>query len=167
MIFHLFTLLFLALKLLAVIDWSWWLVLAPSIAALVFAFGLIVEEVMIDIKAVKEQARKEVARMAREELRAERFRAAVEEEKARLRTKRSFWDRLFPFHITITRKVMIDIKAVKEQARKEVVEERTKAAVTALKRKLNDLANAQQVVANLQREVADLEASIADGSFVK
>jgi hypothetical protein len=62
---------------------------------------------------------------------------------------------------------MIDIKAVKEQARKEVVEERTKSAVSALKRKLNDLANAQQVVANLQREVADLEVSIADGSFVK
>jgi hypothetical protein len=31
MIFHLFTLLFVGLKLTAVIDWSWWLVFAPSI----------------------------------------------------------------------------------------------------------------------------------------
>lgn len=62
---------------------------------------------------------------------------------------------------------MIDIKAVTAQARKEVAEERTKAAVAALKRQLNDLANAQQVVENIKRDIADLEASIADGSFVR
>jgi exonuclease VII small subunit len=60
---------------------------------------------------------------------------------------------------------MIDITGVAAQARKEVAEEQAKKAVGALKRKLTDLANAQQVVKNLEREIADLEASIADGSF--
>lgn len=50
-----------------------------------------------------EFARMVVAR-AREELYQERFRAAVEKEKQRLRTKRSLWDRLFPFYIHIVRK---------------------------------------------------------------
>lgn len=60
---------------------------------------------------------------------------------------------------------MIDIKGVAAQARKEVAEEQSKKAVGALKRKLTDLANAQQVVKNIEREIADLEGSIADGSF--
>jgi len=60
---------------------------------------------------------------------------------------------------------MIDVKGVAAQARKEVAEEQVKKAVGALKRRLTDLANAQQVVKNIEREVADLEASIADGSF--
>ncbi len=33
MIFHLFTLMLFVLKLTAVIDWSWWLVFAPTIVA--------------------------------------------------------------------------------------------------------------------------------------
>lgn len=37
MIFHLFTLLFVLLKLLDVIAWSWWLVIMPSILGIVFA----------------------------------------------------------------------------------------------------------------------------------
>jgi hypothetical protein len=60
---------------------------------------------------------------------------------------------------------MIDVKGVAAQARKEVAEEQAKKAVTALKRKLTDLANAQQVVKNIEREIGDLEASLADGSF--
>lgn len=60
---------------------------------------------------------------------------------------------------------MIDVKGVAAQARKEVAEEQAKKAVVALKRKLTDLANAQQIVKNIERDVADLEASIADGSF--
>ena len=60
---------------------------------------------------------------------------------------------------------MIDIKSVTQQARKEVAEEQAKKAITALKRKLTDLANAQQIVKNIERDIADLEASIADGSF--
>ncbi len=46
----------------------------------------------------------EVARRAREELDAEHFKAAVEQKKQELRAKRSLWDRLFPFTITIERK---------------------------------------------------------------
>lgn len=60
---------------------------------------------------------------------------------------------------------MVDIKAVKEQAVKEVTEERTKKAVVALKAKLKQLDDAKQIVKNLEREVADLEVSIGDGSF--
>jgi hypothetical protein len=41
---------------------------------------------------------------ARKEFTEERFRAAVEEEKVRLRTHRSLWDRIFPFTITVRRK---------------------------------------------------------------
>jgi hypothetical protein len=63
--------------------------------------------------------------------------------------------------------MLTDPKGIAAQARKELQEERNKLAVTALKRKLNDLESAKQVVRNLEREVGDLEASIADGSFVK
>jgi hypothetical protein len=46
----------------------------------------------------------EIKKAARDEVAAERFRAAVEVEKSRLRLKRSLWDRLLPFTITIRRK---------------------------------------------------------------
>lgn len=38
MILHLLTLLFIGLKLTNFIDWSWWLVLAPSIISVAFVF---------------------------------------------------------------------------------------------------------------------------------
>lgn len=60
---------------------------------------------------------------------------------------------------------MIDIKAVKEQAAKEVTEEAQKKAVTALKGKMRALSDARQIVKNIEREIADLEASLEDGSF--
>lgn len=60
---------------------------------------------------------------------------------------------------------MIDIKAVKEEARKEIAEAQGKKAKEALKKKLTDLANAEQIVKNIKREIEDLEASFADGSF--
>jgi len=50
----------------------------------------------MDTERIKEVARAEVL--------AERTRAAIEAEKTRLRAKRSLWDRLFPFTITIRRK---------------------------------------------------------------
>jgi hypothetical protein len=53
-----------------------------------------------------------------------------------------------------------------QQARKEVVEEITRKAVTALKVKLRDRDAAARVLANIDREIADLEKSINDGSFV-
>lgn len=60
---------------------------------------------------------------------------------------------------------LIDIKAVKAAAQKELSEERTKRAADAIKKKLRDLDNARQIVRNIERDIADLEASIEDGSF--
>lgn len=60
---------------------------------------------------------------------------------------------------------MIDIKAVQEEARKEIADEQAKKAKDAIKSKLRALELARQTVKNIEREVADLEASIADGSF--
>lgn len=42
MTIHLFTLLFVALKLTNVINWSWWLVLLPSYGALLFALAAVI-----------------------------------------------------------------------------------------------------------------------------
>lgn len=60
---------------------------------------------------------------------------------------------------------LIDIKAITEQARKEVNEEQSKRAVVALKKKLTALEDAKQIVRNIENEIKDLEASIADGTF--
>jgi hypothetical protein len=60
---------------------------------------------------------------------------------------------------------MIDIKSVKEQAVKEVTEEKQKKAVAALKGKMRQLEDARQIARNIEREIEDLEASLADGSF--
>lgn len=61
--------------------------------------------------------------------------------------------------------MLIDIKKVTEEARKEVAEERVKKAKAALVTKLRQLEAAKAVVGNIEREISDLEASIADGSF--
>lgn len=60
---------------------------------------------------------------------------------------------------------LIDIKAVKAAAQKELSEERAKRVTAALKNKMRDLENARQIVRNIEREISDLEASIEDGSF--
>lgn len=60
---------------------------------------------------------------------------------------------------------LIDIKAVKDEARKEIADEQGKKAKEALKKKLRDLENAKGIVRNIEREISDLEASIEDGSF--
>jgi hypothetical protein len=60
---------------------------------------------------------------------------------------------------------LIDIKAVKDEALKEISDERSKKAKTALVAKLRQLESAKQVVRNIEAEIADLEASIEDGSF--
>lgn len=60
---------------------------------------------------------------------------------------------------------MLDIKEVRETARKEIAEEEAKKAKVALVAKLRLLASAQKVVHNIEREIEDLEQSIADGSF--
>jgi hypothetical protein len=61
---------------------------------------------------------------------------------------------------------VIEINSIIDQAEKEVREEISKKAVTALKSKLRDLASAKNVVANIEREIEDLKTSIGDGSFV-
>lgn len=45
----------------------------------------------------------DVIAQARKEVTEERFRAAVEAEKVRIKTRRTFWQRIFPFKITIER----------------------------------------------------------------
>jgi len=56
---------------------------------------------------------------------------------------------------------MIDISKVKEEAEKEVAEEKIKAAKTLVKDKLKELDDAKEVVRNVQRELEDLYAEIA------
>ena len=60
---------------------------------------------------------------------------------------------------------MIDVKAAVAKAKQEVAEEKAKKAIEALKRKLKQRDDAQQIVVNIDREIKDLEASLADGSF--
>lgn len=50
----------------------------------------------MDIKEVQSQAEKEI--------KEEAFKKAVAEEKERLRHKKKFWDRVFPWTVKITRK---------------------------------------------------------------
>jgi len=50
----------------------------------------------MDIEKVKAEARKEIDE--------EDFRAAVDKCKAQMRAKRTFWDKIFPYKIIITRK---------------------------------------------------------------
>lgn len=50
----------------------------------------------MDLNKVREQAKKE--------LEEERFRKAVEDYKVKLKTKKSFLDKLFPYKILIVRK---------------------------------------------------------------
>ena len=49
-----------------------------------------------DLILIKQEAEKEIYLDA--------FRAAVAAEKVRLQTKKTFWERVFPFKITITRR---------------------------------------------------------------
>ena len=60
---------------------------------------------------------------------------------------------------------MIDIKKVREDARKEVADKDAAKAKTALVAKLRQLSAAKGIVKNIEREIEDLEQSIADGSF--
>ena len=50
----------------------------------------------LKVKAIEEQAQRE--------LYEERFRAAVDKEKERLRNKKSIWDRVFPYKIIVIKK---------------------------------------------------------------
>lgn len=61
--------------------------------------------------------------------------------------------------------MLIDIKAIKATAAKELADEKAEKATKALVKKMRDLDAAQQIVLNIKREIEDLEASLADGSF--
>ncbi|QBQ99238.1 hypothetical protein [Paraburkholderia pallida] len=60
---------------------------------------------------------------------------------------------------------MLDIKALEEEAKKEVRDETQSRAKRAVVTKLKQIQTAEQVLVNLRREYDDLMASIADGSF--
>jgi len=58
----------------------------------------------------------------------------------------------------------MDAKAIKEQAKREVEEERCKAAKEKIKKKLKELIAANKVVANIKREIEDLEDELSQDS---
>lgn len=51
---------------------------------------------------------------------------------------------------------MVDVKKAKEEALKEVNEEREKEAKIKIKSKLNELEKSRKVVKNIERELEDL-----------
>lgn len=59
---------------------------------------------------------------------------------------------------------LIDIKAVQEEAEKEIRDERAREAKTKLKISLKRISDAELVVANLKREHEDIIRAIADGN---
>lgn len=58
---------------------------------------------------------------------------------------------------------MLDIKAVKDEAIKEITEEKMKKAKEAVKQKLRELDKARQVVTNIERELNELYVTIGAG----
>ncbi len=59
---------------------------------------------------------------------------------------------------------MLDINKVKEEAQKEVAEEKMKAAKEKIKNLLRKRDQAHQVLNNIDREIADAYASIGEGT---
>lgn len=55
---------------------------------------------------------------------------------------------------------MFDVKKAKEEAEKEIAEERTKKAKELIKSKLRQIDQAKQILTNLERELDDLYADI-------
>ncbi len=58
---------------------------------------------------------------------------------------------------------MIDIKKVKEEAQREVYEEKMKEAKAKVKKKMQELESAKVIVKNLERELEDIYATISEG----
>lgn len=59
-------------------------------------------------------------------------------------------------HYQKRRLQMIDVKKVKEEAEKEIMEERLKSAKIKVKKKLSEIDDAKLIVKNLERELVDL-----------
>lgn len=60
---------------------------------------------------------------------------------------------------------MIDIIAVKEEARKAIAEEAMKKAKDALLKQMRAVEAAKQILRAEEMKLADIEAQIADGSI--
>jgi hypothetical protein len=60
---------------------------------------------------------------------------------------------------------MIDIKAVKEEARKAIAEENTKKARDALVRQLRVVETARQILRAEEMKLKDIETQIEDGTL--
>ena len=60
---------------------------------------------------------------------------------------------------------MIDIKAVKEEARKTIAEENTKKARDALVKQLRVVESAKQILRAEELKLKDIEAQIEDGTL--
>lgn len=58
-----------------------------------------------------------------------------------------------------------DFKSIEDEARKEMLEERTKKAKGQIKTSLQNIAAAEQVLANAKRSHDDLMAQIKDGTL--
>lgn len=60
---------------------------------------------------------------------------------------------------------MFDIKKVKEEARAEIVKERTDAAKKKLVNQMRVVEGARTILRAEELKLADIEAQIADGTF--
>ena len=57
---------------------------------------------------------------------------------------------------------MFDVKAVQDEARKELMEERATAAKKKIKDKLRQLEDAKKVVRNIERELEEINIEIGE-----
>lgn len=57
---------------------------------------------------------------------------------------------------------MIDIKKVREEAEKEVGEEKIETAKRQVKQKMKEIETARKIVRNLERELDDIYATIGE-----
>lgn len=60
---------------------------------------------------------------------------------------------------------MFDIKAVKQEAAKEIADEQMKKAKTMLVTQMRVVASAELVLAHEKRKLQDIEAAIAEGNL--
>lgn len=102
-----------------------------------------------------------LSKIAREELKEERRRESINAYKEKLRNRKSFWHKIFPFTIRIEKEEMM-APTIIEQAKQELKEELMKDAKERLKIKMKQLHSAELIVSNIRRELADLELEISD-----
>lgn len=69
------------------------------------------------------------------------------------------------FNHTAKVNIMIDIKAVKEEARKDIEEEFVKKAKDALLRQMRVVKQVKQILRAEEVKLADIETQISDGTL--